>query len=220
MEIVRCANSHFYDAEKYSSCPICAGESGSKNNLMSDILDTTYFADTTPNPGPDSGNQIEEIDRTMPISPISPVIPQNYESPEIEDYGSTQPANVFDMGTTNANKGIFNPVVGWLVCIKGESRGADFQIHSQYNYIGRAKHMDICIPTDPHISAEKAAVLAYDNNDKTFFFSPGSGHNLVRINGSVVMSPVVLKAYDVLTIGETQLLFVPLCGDHFDWNNQ
>jgi pectate lyase len=124
------------------------------------------------------------------------------------------------MDTTNANKGVFNPVVGWLVCIKGASRGADFQIHSQYNYIGRAKHMDICIPTDPHISAEKAAVLAYDNNDKTFFFAPGSGHNLVRVNGSVVMTPVVLKEYDVLTIGETQLLFVPLCGDHFDWNNQ
>lgn len=220
MEIVRCANSHFYDAEKYSSCPICAGENGGKKDIMPEIIDTTYFADPVPVTIPDNNSKIDDIDRTMPISPISPVTPSNYTGPEIEDYGSTQPANVFDMDTASPNKGIFNPVVGWLVCIKGASRGADFQIHSQYNYIGRAKHMDICIPTDPHISAEKAAVLAYDNNDKTFFFSPGSGHNLVRINGSVVMSPVVLKAYDVLTIGETQLLFVPLCGDHFDWNNQ
>jgi hypothetical protein len=186
---------------------------------MSDVLTTSYFEDdktdivgtTTP---------IDDIDRTVPIAPVSPVAPASYPDSGIEDYGSTQPANVFGMDTANANKGVFNPVVGWLVCIKGASRGADFQIHSQYNYIGRAKHMDICIPTDPHISAEKAAVLAYDNNDKTFFFAPGSGHNLVRVNGSVVMTPVVLKEYDVLTIGETQLLFVPLCGDHFDWNNQ
>ena len=219
MEIVRCPNSHFYDAEKNATCPICAGKNGGGKDLMSDVLTTSFFKDdktdiagtTTP---------IDDIDRTVPIAPISPVAPASYPDSGIEDYGSTQPANVFGTDTANANKGVFNPVVGWLVCIKGASRGADFQIHSQYNYIGRAKHMDICIPTDPHISAEKAAVLAYDNNDKTFFFAPGSGHNLVRVHGSVVMTPVVLKEYDVLTIGETQLLFVPLCGDHFDWNNQ
>lgn len=219
MEIVRCPNSHFYDAEKHSFCPICAEKNGNNQNLMSDILTTSYFNDdktdivgtTTP---------IDDIDRTVPISPVSPVAPASYPDSGIEDYGSTQPASVFEVDPSSANKGVFNPVVGWLVCIKGASRGADFQIHSQYNYIGRAKHMDICIPTDPHISAERAAVLAYDNNDKTFFFAPGSGHNLVRVNGSVVMTPVVLKEYDVLTIGETQLLFIPLCGDHFDWNNQ
>ena len=218
MEIVRCANSHFYDAEKYSSCPICAGENAAARDPMADVLSTTYFADNAADIGVTT--PIDDIEPTMPMSPVSPVMPQTYSNPKIEDYGSTQPANVFVVDAATANKGVFNPVVGWLVCIKGASRGADFQIHSQYNYIGRAKHMDICIPTDPHISAEKAAVLAYDNNDKAFFFAPGSGHNLVRVNGSVVMSPVTLKAHDVLTIGETQLLFVPLCGDDFDWNNQ
>lgn len=207
MEIVRCPNSHFYDAEKNASCPVCAAKNKGGKDLMSDVLETSYFKDDN------IKEVIEEIDRTVPSS-------MGYQESGIDGYGPTQPSNVFETDTANTNKGVFNPVVGWLVCIKGASRGADFQIHSQYNYIGRAKHMDICIPTDPHISAEKAAVLAYDNNDKTFFFAPGSGHNLVRVNGSVVMTPVVLKAYDVLTIGETQLLFVPLCGDHFDWNNQ
>lgn len=150
------------------------------------------------------------IDHTMPVSPTFPAVP-----------ATAQPANIFPVDPVNDNKDkILNPVVGWLVCIQGASRGTDFRIHNQYNYIGRAKHMHICIPTDPLICAEKAAVLAYDNTEKTFLFSPGSGNTLVRVNGSLILSAVVLKAYDVLTIGNTQLLFIPLCGDHFDWNNQ
>lgn len=219
MEIVRCANSHFYDAEKYSSCPICAEKNGGSKETASDILTTSYFADNSFGDNIGTTTAVDDFDRTMPISPITTAASAGNPNAKIDDYGSTQPADVFVVDPASDNKGVFNPVVGWLVCIQGASRGADFQIHSQYNYIGRAKHMDICIPTDPHISAEKAAVLAYDNTEKTFFFSPGSGHNLVRVNGSVVMAPVVLKAYDVLTIGKTQLLFVPLCGDHFDWNN-
>lgn len=162
----------------------------------------------------------DDIDRTVPIAPVSPVAPANPLDSGIEDCSSAKPANVFRTDTTYASKDVFNPVVGWLVCIKGAFRGAVFQIHSQYNYIGRAKHMDICIPTDSHISAEKAAVLAYDNSEKAFFLAPSSGRTVVRVNGSFVTASVVLKEYDVLTIGETKLLFVPLCGDHFDWNNQ
>ena len=29
-----------------------------------------------------------------------------------------------------------------------------------------------------------------------------------------------LHAYDELTIGKTKLLFVPLCGERFDWNGR
>ena len=42
----------------------------------------------------------------------------------------------------------------------------------------------------------------------------------VRVNGKPALSVEKIEAYDVLTIGTTKLLFVPLCGDRFDWNEK
>lgn len=113
----------------------------------------------------------------------------------------------------------FNPVTGWLVCVEGASKGTDYRIRSQYNYIGRAKHMDICISGDEFISGEKAAILAYDDMERKFFIAPGMGHNLIRLNDKMVMGSEMLKAYDIITVGKTKLLFIPLCGEQFDWKN-
>ena len=108
----------------------------------------------------------------------------------------------------------------WLVCIEGATKGTDYRIHSQNNYIGRSARMDISIPGDPHISAENSAIIAYDNEDRTFYFGPCSGRNIVRVNGKPALSVEKIEAYDVLTVGTTKLLFVPLCGDRFDWNEK
>ena len=118
------------------------------------------------------------------------------------------------------NATTFDPVVGWLVCIEGATKGTDYRIHSQNNYIGRSARMDISIPEDSHISAENSAIIAYDNEDRTFYFGPCSGRNIVRVNGKPALSVEKIEAYDVLTIGTTKLLFVPLCGDRFDWNEK
>lgn len=196
---------------------------------------------------PASSGKMEPITPTMPsgqapassgMAPISPTMPAGYSagfspapsapsapqkpvsSGRMEPITATTPVSPVNSQASApaSGKGVFDPVVGWLVCIEGADRGADYRIHSQYNYIGRAPHMDICIPSDSYISGERAAVLAFDNLEKMFFFSPGTGHNIVRVNGKVVMNAVQLNAYDRLTVGKTTLLFVPLCGDHFDWN--
>ena len=120
----------------------------------------------------------------------------------------------------NKESAPFDPVVGWLVCIEGATKGTDYRIHSQNNYIGRSAKMDISIPEDSHISAENSAIIAYDNEDRVFYFGPGSGRNIVRVNGKPALSVEKIEAYDVLTVGTTKLLFVPLCGDRFDWNEK
>ena len=110
-------------------------------------------------------------------------------------------------------------VTGWLVCVKGPNKGMDFRIHSQNNHIGRAKHMDICIPGDPTISSERAATLIYDYKGKKFLIAAGTGLTLTYLNGEIVTGSAILKAYDVINIGDTDLLFIPLCGEQFDWKN-
>ncbi len=66
----------------------------------------------------------------------------------------------------------FDPVVGWLVCIEGATKGTDYRIHSQNNYIGRSAKMDISIPEDSHISAENSAIIAYDNRIASSTLAP------------------------------------------------
>ena len=111
-------------------------------------------------------------------------------------------------------------MVGWLVCVEGNNRGSDYRIHNGYNYIGRAQSMDICIPGDSHISNENAAIVAYDSMERLFYFGPGMGHNAVRLNGKMCLGQSELKAYDIITLGQTKLVFIPLCGERFDWDDR
>lgn len=225
MEIVRCSKGHFYDSEENATCPMCAAEAARNknpigNNVLPDgIIGTSYFDDgNTPSP-------------TLPVDPNGGKV-QGYQPTVSADYQHVQSSSNGNMGAYPKTEPIspvaasseesttFDPVVGWLVCIEGATKGTDYRIHSQNNYIGRSARMDISIPEDSHISAENSAIIAYDNEDRTFYFGPGSGRNIVRVNGKPALSVEKIEAYDVLTIGTTKLLFVPLCGDRFDWNEK
>ncbi|MBQ6094019.1 MAG: hypothetical protein IJL09_01330, partial [Lachnospiraceae bacterium] len=32
-------------------------------------------------------------------------------------------------------------------------------------------------------------------------------------------TPVEMKAFSVVEIGQSKFIFIPLCGEHFEWNN-
>ena len=226
MEIVRCSKGHFYDSEENATCPMCAAEAARNknplgNNVLPDgIIGTSYFDDgNTPSPTlpvDPNGGKVQPYQRTVSAGS------QDTQSNDNGGMGAfpktmplTPPTFLSEEDATT-----FDPVVGWLVCIDGATKGNDYRIHSQNNYIGRSARMDISIPGDPHISAENSAIIAYDNEDRTFYFGPGSGRNIVRVNGKPALSVEKIEAYDVLTIGTTKLLFVPLCGDRFDWNEK
>ena len=109
------------------------------------------------------------------------------------------------------------PVVGWLVCVEGPDRGRDYRIRSRRNFIGRDTRMDICISSDTQISRENHAVISYDPRNNSFKLVPGDSRGITYLNGETVDVPVPIKAYDRIELGETQLLFVPFCGDQFKW---
>lgn len=226
MEIVRCSKGHFYDSEENATCPMCAAEAARNknpigNNVLPDgIIGTSYFDDgNTPSPTlpvDPNGGKVQPYQRTVSAGS------QDTQSNDNGGMGAfpktmplTPPTFLSEEDATT-----FDPVVGWLVCIEGATKGTDYRIHSQNNYIGRSAKMDISIPEDSHISAENSAIIAYDNVDRTFYFGPCSGRNIVRVNGKPALSVEKIEAYDVLTIGTTKLLFVPLCGDRFDWNEK
>jgi ribosomal protein S12 len=42
--------------------------------------------------------------------------------------------------------------------------------------------------------------------------------NVVSVNSKKPTSAVALAAMDVITMGRTQLAFIPFCGEDFDWS--
>ncbi len=114
----------------------------------------------------------------------------------------------------------YMPAVGWLVCIEGNNRGRDYRLHAGYNTIGKNPANDIAISGDDTVSRERHAVIAYDQEENLFFFAPQNGVNLLRLNGKVLMTASEIKANDILTIGKSRFIFIPLCTENFRWEEK
>ena len=112
------------------------------------------------------------------------------------------------------------PVVAWLVVIGGPGLGAFRPVFEGNNTIGRSAGQRIPINFgDDTISGEEQAYLRYDSVDRQFLFVPNLAKtNVVHVNDLKPTSAVRLSAMDVITIGKTQLVFVPFCGPEFDWS--
>ncbi len=113
-----------------------------------------------------------------------------------------------------------DPVVGWLVVVGGAGLGAFRPIFEGNNTIGRGRNQRIAIDFgDETISSEEQAYIRYDSSDRSFLFVPNlSKTNVVSINNRKPTAAVALQAMDVITMGRTQLAFVPFCGADFDWS--
>ena len=208
MEIIKCKNGHSYDPSITPECPECA-----KGATLPLDREGQIFA------GVEDYGKTEPIHRaTEPVNfdgaahwaDAKDYMGANFAS---ENYSPTMPVNYQKEGSDKAKL----PVTGWLVCIDGASKGQDYRIHEEYNYIGRSSKMDICIQGDPTVSRENHAIIAYDTQEKLFYFAPAGGGSIVRVNKKAVLASTELKAYDRLTIGQSTFIFIPLCGADFEW---
>jgi len=196
--IKRCSEGHVYDPEKYSSCPHCG-------------IPDLDMGKTTPRQSPPPARD----DRTRPARR-----PEGDKGagPVAQDRGRVVPD---DEGRTKAfvrEKLGFDPVVGWLVCVDGPDRGRDYRLRSERNSIGRSERMDVCIRGDETISRDNHAGIVFNPRDKSFVLLPGEGRGLVYLGGEAVYVPTPLSPYDAVELGKTRLVFVPFCGERFQWD--
>jgi hypothetical protein len=112
-----------------------------------------------------------------------------------------------------------DPVVGWLVIIGGPGLGAFRPVFEGNNTVGRSRSQRIPIDFgDEAISNEEQAYIRYDSVDRKFMLVPNMAKmNIVAVNDKKPTTAVELAAMDLITMGRTQLCFVPFCGVEFDW---
>lgn len=203
-ELTGCGNGHFYNNDEHSSCPYC----GVQVNI---------------------GGGGAEVGGTRRLNegPTDPVNP----NPPGGDAGKTRAANA-PRPNPNAGDGKtrihwpnqpeteIDPVVGWLVCTTGPDRGRDYRIRNGRNFIGRDPSMDIAITGDQEISREKHAKVTYDPTSRTFSVSPGDVRGLTYLNDVSVEMATKLTEHARIRVGSTVLLFIPLCGEDFNWETE
>jgi len=247
MELKRCANGHSYDPSITPECPECASQAGhtvplvgvdmsggmSWDNIPSTVEDWGSTGPTAPVDGgmgggfnPPTGNwdwaTPDTVGKTQPIQHETVAVNPQTNNWADEDHYKTLGTPPVGYNVTmpvgyQKTTGAIRPVTGWLVCVEGAEKGKDFRLHSDMNYIGRSRNNDVVLASDPTVSRERHAMIAYDSRDKMFFFAPANGSSLVRQNGRPVLSTVELKRGDRIEIGEGTYVFVPLCGDDFEW---
>ena len=111
------------------------------------------------------------------------------------------------------------PVCGWLVCIQGARVGKDYRIHNGKNFVGRGDDMDIQILGDNEINRRNHAVIVYDQKKRNSVILPGDSAGLAYLRGEAVYVPAQLNPYDTIEMGKSRFIFVPLCGQNFEWND-
>ena len=208
MRQTRCEKGHFYDADRYASCPHCANMAGGMPQGNPTVTKTLDDQVTVTLGKPEQAAQMEQVVQMAPKS--EGVAAEIREVVPFDDEPVTQ--GFFKKDS--------DPVVGWLVCTKGVHKGEDFRLRAGRNFIGRGQDMDIKLTGENTVSRDKHAIVLYEPNQRIFLAQMGESHELVYLNGELLLSNAQMKAYDRIQLGDAELMLVPCCGENFDWQEK
>lgn len=231
MNLTRCAKGHYYDMDKFSTCPHCS-------NVSEGMGETVRYTQPAPGMGPGAGAPMVNpgapmMNASMNMGPSFGTPGANGDTPTV---GFTEPApdikgmikgvqkgnsddgedsSTIAFGNINAK----TDVVGWVVIIDGDDKGKSFNLKTGRNFIGRNASQDVVLAKDKAVSREKHAIIVYEPRQRKFLVQPGDSRGLFYVNDNVVLGSEELKPYDVILVGKTQLAFIPFCGEKFSWEN-
>ncbi len=244
MKLSTCPKGHFYDADKYASCPYCVPQDEAE--AVTEALNVTTEDFSTGSVSAGAASQAISVQTPGAVQQATPgqmsvsgqasgAVQQPIAGQLSAASGSVKRRPAFVNTAVsgweepeedeNCTVGYYaqvigvEPVVGWMVCIKGAYRGESFKLKSGRNFIGRAANMDIVLGADQSVSRLRHAAVVYDPKSRAFIVAAGDARELCYLNGEVVVTSQKLKAYDVLTLGNTELMLIPLCGEKFSWDD-
>lgn len=240
MNLVKCSKGHFYDGDRYASCPHCntqpsdsmtiAMPSGGSNDMVaavkpggdnepvtmarsagSEPVTVSKKGSEEPVTQKDSGKNADNLSYRKAMDKIQGTSP----IPDLDDEGVT--VSYYDQ---KISEPVFQePVVGWLVCTKGNYFGQSFSLKSGRNFIGRSPQMDVCLEGESSVSRSRHAVVVYEPVGRIFLAQAGEARELFYVNDNVVLDHVQLSPYDVISLGKVNLVFIPCCTKEFAWDD-
>ena len=197
-----CSAGHVYDADQFASCPYC-NRNTRAIQFGATAAPAGYGATTVPaGYGAAHAGRDDTIGQTVMPEAIRRRMEQERDNRTVGEF---------------KRKLGYEPVVGWLVCVEGPEVGKDYRLFGRINSIGRAEGNDVVLAQEHTVSQKNHVRLAYDAKHNNFQLIPGEGTNVTYLNDEPLYVPQKLNAYDVLEMGATKLIFVPLCNERFRW---
>ena len=101
---------------------------------------------------------------------------------------------------------------------EGRLRGTGFPLPG-----GQKPHRTGAGPGDRPPPGERGqpyphAILIYEPRQRQFFLQAGPGEGLTYLNDALLFDHAELHAYDRISLGRAEFLFLPLCGPSFSWD--
>ena len=279
MNILKCVRGHFYDGDRFDSCPHCEKESaqassGTAPQVAANVIGSTVMNADFHGFGGEAGDEDQE--GTVVITPeamreedegtllltmdmeqkaaqamgqgqnVMPKpgvamgrVPGLYTTPEHgAAMGRVPGQNVVPQAQAAGEKAAadrvqedeltvrFSPVapesdpmVGLLICIKGRDAGRHYTIRSGMNGIGRSEPEEIRVTSGQGILTQNYAYLCYDPGSRRFWLQPGELQGYTYLNEYPLLESKWLNHHDRLKVGDELLLFIPICGPEFAWED-
>lgn len=212
MNLQRCENGHFYDADKFAACPHCEASNVEMNKterlVEPSLAETEYMPVTQPEVSMATERQSASKDVGLT---------EAIKRAQNSSAGVSDDAKTVSFYSTEGGKE--EPAVGILLCVEGNDFGTTYLLKTGRNFIGRSKNMDVVIAGDNGVSRDRHAIILYEPKSRTFIAQPGESRELFYVNEQVVLNAENLKAYDEISLGSTKLIFVPICGENFAWED-
>jgi len=235
----RCPYGHYYNADKYNECPICNQgiEPAPKNipeshpgayPITEPIFLTQQSEDFSwASPESTAASELQETstqsqtqyscDEQYADDSVIPTAASSLQAAVNAVISHNDSEDVKTLAMWNAPVGS-EPVVGWLICVKGEYFGQSFSLKAGNNTVGRAVNMDVHLAQEGSVSRNKHCLITFDPNNQTFHIQQGESRGLTYLNGEIVMVPTEMKSKDRISVGEAEFLLIPLCVDGFRWD--
>lgn len=212
MEMRTCPKGHFYDGDVNATCPVCEAEKKSMRPGTRANREVTGLPKT-------DGGESSEIGETRAVPGTDAA--QISSSVSGKRTGTNRQADPEENGNDMGHRTAGQPVAGLFVSMSGPDRGQDYRIHAGCNVIGYGENADIRLvhgvnSAQTGSGEETCALLVYDEADRSFCcFDTPKKENITRMNGKLVMIPSELHRGDILLLGESELLFLPLDREEF-----
>ncbi len=191
MAVLQCVKGHYYDGDKFAECPHCKNPPPAVRRGIGEGL--TEYRPSKPSPaGPAPRGQIA-----------------------IDLGGPPKPGDERTVGVFRTEKG-HDPVVGWLVCVRGREAGRDWRLHAGRNFVGRAMNSDIALVDDERITRENHCSIVFEPRQGLFMLARGLGDGVV-VNGERLADSRQLCGDEVLEIGSSAFVFIPFCKEGRTW---
>lgn len=240
MNLMKCSKNHFYDCDKFTSCPHCNTQDSDSMTVFQNpsgqigataVLWPVIDSEPVTVAGTDNSESVT-VARKEVNEPVTQKDNEKntgnvsfQEAMQKIQEGNPMPVASDEEVTISyysqkiTDPVLSEPVVGWLVCTKGKFFGQSFNLKSGRNFIGREPQMDVYLEGEESVSRDRHAVIAYEPMGRIFLAQAGDARELFYVNDRVVLDNVQLKPYDTISIGQVDFRFIPCCTREFTWED-